>query len=78
VPGRVAVIRRPCKKFEGSTRLNSIGDYTIYVNSDLEWSGQVDTLIHEWAHVLAIEEAFEHGDSWGLKFAEVYRSITEK
>ena len=73
IEGRVVVIRCPCKKWDGSCRTKGNGDFTIRVSSSREWSGQVDALHHEWAHMLAIEAAYKHHKAWGKLYAKIYR-----
>jgi len=48
------------------------GDFRIYVDSLGDPQSQVDTLLHEWAHVLAIEEAYEHRGRWSAFHGEIY------
>jgi hypothetical protein len=74
VNGKVIVRRYPMKKTCGITRFNGSGEYRIGVGSNQPRVGQMDTLIHEWAHVLAIQQAYTHDGPWGVLFAEVYDS----
>jgi len=46
--------------------------FKMRINSALPKGGQIDALIHEWAHVLAIEEAYRHEFAWGIAHAAVY------
>ena len=55
----------------GKTEFNG-RDYLIFVDSVQDDRGQVDSLIHEYAHVLAIEAAYGHGDSFGVAYAKAY------
>lgn len=52
-------------------------NYKIVVNSNLEWTAQVDAILHEWAHVLAVEEAYKHNNSWGSAYTKIYRAWEE-
>lgn len=47
--------------------------YRVRVHDCQDYSGQIDTLLHEWAHVLAIEEAYQHKGRW----AEIYGELVE-
>jgi hypothetical protein len=78
VAGKVKVIRRPCKRESGATVTDGCGNYTIRISSDQDWQSQIDALLHEWAHMLAIEEAYSHRPPgrWGEIYAEIY-SATE-
>jgi len=72
VDGSVRVVRRPCKRLAGFTTTDGCGNYTIKIDSRLSWDAQIDTLIHEWAHVLAIAEAYTHRGRWTKHYADVY------
>jgi hypothetical protein len=75
--GKVVVCRRPTKLDCGVTTFNG-NDYRIRVNSNQPKTGQVDTLLHEWAHVLAIDQAYRHEGPWGIIFAELYSAWVKK
>jgi hypothetical protein len=47
-------------------------DYRISINSNQDEAGQVDAILHEWAHALAIEEAYKHSEPWGSMYSKVY------
>ena len=70
----VEVRRRPLKKECGNTIYDG-RKYVIAVDSSQDWDGQVDTLVHEWAHVLAIESSYRHSDEWGVFYAKVFEVI---
>lgn len=72
---KVDIRRYPCKKYDGSTRFNGSKAY-VRINSKATIGMQVDTLLHEWAHVLMFNEAFTHGPTWGQFHASLY-SATE-
>jgi hypothetical protein len=41
---------------------------------------RIDTLIHEWAHVLTwfgAETHEDHSSEWGLAYAKIYRTFVE-
>jgi len=67
----VRVSRRPAKKNHGITTFDGRA-FRIYVNADQDKTGQVDTLLHEWAHALAISQAYAHGPQWSVNFAAIY------
>jgi hypothetical protein len=67
----VTVVRRSLKTSCGMTTYCG-RRYQITVNSDQEWQGQVDTLLHEWAHVVTIEKSYSHGSGWAGNYAEIY------
>ena len=74
IDGRITVTRCSCKKWCGICRTDGAGNFRIRINSSLDWSGQVDALLHEWAHVLAIEAAYKHDRQWGEFYTEIYRT----
>lgn len=51
----------------------------IRINRELDWQSKVDTLNHEYAHVLDAGSPAEdcHGETWGCWYARVYRVIQE-
>lgn len=57
--------------------------YFIRIHRDQGVDGLYDTLIHEWAHLLDIHTPFtaddfrQHGRSWGIAYAKVYRVYLE-
>lgn len=75
VEGKVTIIRRRVKCDCGLTTFNG-SSYRIRINSDQPDAGLVDTLLHEWAHVRAIEQAYRHEGPWGLLYAEIYDAWT--
>jgi hypothetical protein len=76
VSGSVSVIRYPAKKVCGTTTFNG-RDYRIRINSDQPRTGLIDTLLHEWAHVCSIEQAYRHEGPWGSLYASIYDSWTK-
>lgn len=55
-------------------------NFLIRINKDDEYSIQVDTLMHEWAHAVAEwdyenDEEDSHSDKWGSVYAQIYRNI---
>lgn len=74
--GTVRVIRRPYKRDCGYTTFD--GElFTIRVDSRMSYQTQVDTLLHEWAHARAIQEAYCHRGRWGEIHGEIYQSWCE-
>lgn len=57
----------------------SDGRARIELHSGLTRDRAMDKLAHEWAHVLAWRrhgtEIEDHGDEWGLAYAEAYRGL---
>jgi predicted 3-demethylubiquinone-9 3-methyltransferase (glyoxalase superfamily) len=91
---RLVVYRRTLKtkldgfELNGITHLSWSGNtITILVNSSKGWATQVDTLAHEWAHALWMDElshfpkgmnqAKWHNDRWGVFYARAYRALLE-
>jgi len=57
--------------------LDDTGRFAIAVSSSLSYSETVDVLIHELAHVLDWSPVHgytqDHGPTWGIHYAYVYR-----
>jgi hypothetical protein len=70
ISGKVTVRRRPLKKLCGHTVFDLEG-YSIPVASDMDSQAQAETLVHEWAHVLAIEAGCAHGEVFGEMYSRV-------
>ena len=67
-----AVVKRcPRIRNHGMTRFDG-RRYHIYIMRDQDKAGMIDTLLHEWAHVRAIEQAYQHDGPWGAIYAEIY------
>lgn len=72
----VRVVRRPYRRLCGWTTLES--DYfLIHVSTEQDSQAQVDTLLHEWAHAKAIDEAYAHRGRWGEIHGEIYDAWVE-
>ena len=76
VQGTITVLRRKVKCDCGLTTFNGC-DYRVRINSDQSDQGQIDTLLHEWAHVCAIEEAYGHRGRWATLHGEIYHAWTK-
>jgi glycine cleavage system H lipoate-binding protein len=73
--GRVVISRRSIKKNFAITNLEMTGSgwiYRIYVDSKQDPGVQRDSLIHEWAHLRAVEESCDHSGRWGQVYSEIY------
>jgi hypothetical protein len=69
----------PMKKHHGYTELE-VGYFQIKINCKQSFSLRIDTLIHEWAHVLTwfgAETHEDHSTEWGLAYAKIYRTFVE-
>ena len=75
VQGTVTVVRYPVNCDCGLTTFDG-SNYRIRVNSKQPDAGLVDTLLHEWAHVRAIQQAYRHEGPWGVLYAEIYDAWT--
>lgn len=72
----VVVCRSPAKKNCGMTRFDG-RTFRVRIASNQSIQGQVDTLLHEWVHVMAIDQAYRHDGQWGALFASIYDSWTK-
>ncbi len=52
--------------------------FKIHINSDQCSAVQYDTIMHEWAHVCAIDRAHSHDARWGEIYANIYDVIVEQ
>lgn len=59
--------------------------FRIRVLNTLSWETSIESLIHEWAHVLAWQPQMEHNeltpehpDEWGLWMARLYREFVDE
>lgn len=55
--------------------------YAIVVDAKLDFIHAMDTLIHEWAHLMCCDhdpESFDlHDDAYWIRFGAIYRKILE-
>jgi hypothetical protein len=72
----VGVVRRPYKKLSGWTVL-AVDRFVIRVSTEQDVQAQIDTLLHEWAHAKAIDEAYAHKGRWGEIHGEIYDAWAE-
>ena len=50
--------------------------YKVRINNEYTKDEMVETLIHEWAHLLSWgKDEDDHGDNWGIALALLYRTI---
>jgi hypothetical protein len=68
----VIVSRYPAKKNCGRTRFDG-HKFLIRIDSSQEWQSQADALLHEWAHIQAIEQSYSHGPVWSNAYSAIYR-----
>jgi hypothetical protein len=67
----VVVRRYPSKKVCGRTVFDG-GRFRICVSTLQDGGGQKDTLLHEWAHAYAIDQAYHHDARWGAIYSDIY------
>jgi len=76
VTAKVVVSRRKIKNNCARTNCELNGRrnmFRVYIDSKQDKSGQIDAILHEWAHIRAIEAAgFGHGESWSRNYGDVY------
>jgi hypothetical protein len=73
----VTVKRVPAKHNHGVTSFNG-RRFFIRIDSIQEESGQLDTLLHEWAHAVAMNDAYTHGERWGQIYSRIYTAYEKK
>lgn len=72
----VTIRSKPAKKGSGDSDFRGRRFY-IRINSRKPYSERIDTILHEWAHVLTwfgAGRAEDHSDEWGLWYAKLYRN----
>ena len=72
----VIIRRRQPKKDCGSTLFNG-REYHITIDGSMPTYAQYDALMHEWAHVQAIEQAYRHEGPWGVLYAAIHEGYHE-
>lgn len=78
-PKPVVVRTVPLKDNHGLTFFQN-KQYHIRIDSNGDYRCRIDTLIHEWAHVLAWpqlmpeDEQQQHNPAWGAMYGVVYQS----
>jgi hypothetical protein len=71
------VVRRVPKTWQnahGTTNFVNNSKFYVYINNNYSADSQIDTLLHEWAHVKAIDEAMQHKGKWGELHGEIYQA----
>lgn len=72
-PKRRIVVRRIPMQDYGSTSLNTLETViTVCIRAADSLTVQMETLIHEWGHVLEYDRYGNHSDRWGKGHAEAY------
>ena len=51
--------------------------FLVRIDSRLTWIEGLDTLLHEWAHVLSWHNEPHHSDEWALAYGRIYRAWHE-
>ena len=75
----VRVRSRPLKDYSGDCSLRAFY-FEIRINSKKPFTERIDTILHEWAHVITwfgAGQAEDHSDEWGLWYAKLYRNWDE-
>lgn len=89
-PGQHSVYIRstPIRKYHGGRvmKIHGYAEYSksqfnIRIESKSSFLLRIDTLIHEWAHVLtwfgAETDIEDHSSEWGIQYAKIYRTFIE-
>jgi len=77
VDSPVEVRRCSCNNYSGITRFNG-KKYYIRINSNQQNRDLIDTLIHEWSHVLTIESAYHHDLHWRMVYYGLKNNFLRK
>ena len=79
-PYPVIVRSIPIRKFHGDTAYEDSGWFRMRINRKKSFNLRIDTIIHEWAHVLTwfgAEVHEDHSAEWGMAYARIYRTFIE-
>lgn len=71
---RPIVVKRIKKKKDNGTLSFYNNKFYIYIDTTQSAEGQIDSILHEWAHARAIEEACEHAGTWGEHYGHIYQT----
>jgi Zn-dependent peptidase ImmA (M78 family) len=74
---KVVVIRRKMKKNLGLASFDG-EKFEIAISSNESKQEQVDIIMHEWAHILCMEQAYTHGGQWGDFYGKLHESYETK
>ena len=78
--GEVCMESRRLKEGHGYTN-HKYGIFYVKIHGNQSLALRVETLIHEWAHVLswfgAETHLDDHSAEWGLAYARIYRTFVE-
>jgi hypothetical protein len=69
----VVVSRRPIKKEFGNGHFNG-RVFKVYIDITQSEDEQKHSLLHEWAHVRAIDDAYQHKGQWGVIYGDIYQT----
>jgi len=72
----VKVRSMPLKGLSGDSSFRA-RQFRIRINRKKSYSERIDTILHEWAHVLTwfgAGRAEDHSDEWGLWYAKLCRA----
>lgn len=68
------IIKRVKMKDHGRTTVSDRGTITVTIDKTESISEQMETLIHEWGHVLEFDRWRVHGPQWAKYYAIAYEA----
>lgn len=73
-PAKCRIVLAPHLADEGETTLYKDGHFVIRIDASLKYGTIIDTLIHEWAHVLTLQPSSikEHPQSYWVSHGKIY------
>ncbi len=82
LPVRVRSERMVSFKYCGDTTYSEdANNFKVRIRRSQSHSSKIDTLLHEWSHILtwfgAESEHEDHSGEWGLIYAKLYRTFLE-
>jgi hypothetical protein len=73
----IKVKRAPSKKNHAITRFDG-RVIQIRVGSDQDRPMLIDSMLHEYAHALAIDDAYSHKETWGRLYSMIYTAYEKR
>jgi hypothetical protein len=73
----IKVVRIPLKRNSATTIFNG-SSFRITISSELSTEAMADALIHEFAHVLCLSEAYQHGENWSKFYGRIYSKYEQE
>jgi hypothetical protein len=74
---RPVIVRRVKKKTSESTLFFDSAMFRVYISTNQSAEAQIDAILHEASHVLAIEESCRHEEIWSKYYGKIYSKFEQ-